>query len=63
MGNVKKEVSSAHDQGASVEVKKEMYGARNGGANVGVKEQDPSVQSKEQHVSPNSTLSDEARLL
>ena len=63
MGNVKKEVSSAQDQGASVEVKKEMYGARDGGANVGVKEQDPSVQGKEQHVSPDSTLSDETRLL
>ena len=46
-GNVKKEVSGAQDQGA----------------NVGVKGQDPPAQDKEQHVSPNSALCDEPRLL
>ena len=56
-------MSSAQDQGASVEVKNEIYSARDEGANVGVKERDLSVQGKEQHVSANSTLSDEPRLL
>jgi len=63
IGNVKKEVSSAQDQGASVEVKNEIYSARDEGANVGVKERDLSVQGKQQHVSANSTLFDEPRLL
>ena len=63
LSDVKKKVSSAQDRGAGDEVKKEMDGVRDGGGDVGVKARDPSVQVREQQVSPNSTLCGEPSLL
>ena len=61
--DLKNSVSGAQTQRASVEVKKQITGEQVKYSRVEGNGREPPVQGKEQHVSPNSTVCDEPRLL